>query len=97
MHPFGNTRAWVPYATGGIGGLRMLDTEEAEQLGITSPANYLTGNLGGGLKWFARTRWGARADYRLIVVNDTDNAPAFFGREEARYGHRIYGSLLFTY
>jgi hypothetical protein len=97
VHPFGNDRAWVPYATGGVGGLRMLKTDEVANLGITAPTNYLTGNVGGGLKWFANNHWGARGDYRLMIVNDNVNAPGFFGREEVRYGHRVYGGLIFTY
>jgi hypothetical protein len=97
INPFGNDRSFVPYATGGLGGLRMLNTDEVENLGITTATNYLTGNVGGGLKWFASRHWGARGDYRLMIVNDNTNAPEFFGREEVRYGHRVYGALLFTY
>jgi hypothetical protein len=97
VSPFGNDRALVPYATGGLGGLRMLKTDEVASLDVTAPTNYLTGNVGGGLKWFASRHWGARADYRLMIVNNNTNAPEFFGREEVRYGHRVYGGLLFTY
>lgn len=97
FNPFGNDRSLVPYATGGLGGLRMLETDEVVSLGITAPTNYLTGNVGGGLKWFASRHWGARGDYRLMIVNDNASAPEFFGREEVRYGHRLYGGLLFTY
>ena len=39
VNPFGNDRAFVPYATGGLGGLRMLDTEEVANLGVTTPTN----------------------------------------------------------
>lgn len=97
VHPFGNDRALVPYATAGLGGLRMFDTDEVANLGINSSTNYFTGNLGGGAKWFASRHWGARADYRVMIVNDNVNAPAFFGRAGVRYGHRVYGGLLFTY
>jgi hypothetical protein len=38
-----------------------------------------------------------RGDYRLLVVNDTADAPRFFGRDRVRFGHRVYGGLLFTY
>jgi hypothetical protein len=38
-----------------------------------------------------------RGDYRLLTVNDRSTAPEFFGRREVRYGHRIYGGLMFTY
>jgi hypothetical protein len=97
LNPLGNDRSVVPYATGGLGGLRLIDTKETETLGVTAPANYLTGNVGGGVKWFASRHWGARADYRLMIVDNQTNAPEFFGREEVRYGHRVYGGLLFTY
>jgi hypothetical protein len=97
FNPFGNDRPFVPYVTSGVGGMRMLDTESVANLGITAPTNYFTANVGGGLKWFANRHWGARGDYRLMIVNDNVNAPGFFGREEIRYGHRVYGGLLFTY
>jgi outer membrane protein with beta-barrel domain len=97
INPIGNDRPFVPYVTGGLGGLRMIQTDEVANLGVTAATNYLTGNVGGGLKWFATRHWGARGDYRLMIVNDNTNAPLFFGREEIRYGHRVYGGLLFTY
>ena len=97
INPIGNDRAFVPYVTGGLGGLRLMQTDEVANLGVTEATNYLTGNVGGGLKWFATRHWGARGDYRLMVVNDNTSAPMFFGREEIRYGHRVYGGLLFTY
>jgi len=97
FNPLGNERSFVPYATGGVGGLRMLQTDDVRTLGITAPTNFLTGNLGGGVKWFAGRHWGLRGDYRLIIVNNNTNAPEFFGREEIRYGHRMYGALLLTY
>lgn len=97
FNPVGNDRAFVPYVIGGVGGMRMMQTNDTANLGVTAPTNYFTGNVGGGLKWFANRHWGARGDYRLMIVNDNVNAPGFFGREEVRYGHRMYGGLLFTY
>ena len=79
VNPFGNDRALVPYAATGVGGLRLLKTDEVAALGVTNPTNFLTGNVGGGLKWFSRNHWGARADYRLIAVDKNVNAPEFFG------------------
>jgi hypothetical protein len=50
--------AVVPYVTGGIGGLTMYDRPE---FGITNPQTFLTGNVGGGLKWYAPNgHWGLR-------------------------------------
>ena len=84
-----NHSAVVPYATGGVGGLTMF---ERASLGINDTQTFLTGNVGGGLKWFSG-RWGLRGDYRFLAVQSKDDAPAFFGRE-TRYGHRVYGGIL---
>ena len=81
--------AFVPYATAGIGGLTLFDKPA---LGINDTTSFLTGNVGGGVKWFAG-RWGLRADYRFIGVKSKDDAPTFFGQEN-RYGHRVYGGLM---
>jgi hypothetical protein len=79
----------VPYVTGGVGGLSLF---EKESLGILETESFLTGNVGGGVTWYAG-RWGLRGDYRFIAVRANDEAPAFFGRE-TRYGHRVYGGLV---
>ena len=81
--------AVVPYVTGGVGGLTLLQTTG---LGINEMKTLLTGNVGGGVKWYANKRWGLRADYRFVAAQSKDDAPAFFGRE-TRYGHRIYGGI----
>ena len=81
----------VPYVTGGVGGLTMF---QQASLGVTDTETFLTGNVGGGLKWYApNRRWGLRGDYRFIGVRANDNAPAFFG-QETRYGHRVYGAVV---
>jgi hypothetical protein len=81
----------VPYVTGGVGGLTMF---ERASLGVTSSETFLTGNVGGGLKWYAPNgRWGLRGDYRFVAVRSKDDAPAFFG-QETRYGHRVYGAVI---
>ena len=87
----------VLIAGAGIGGLTMTDyyARDVEALGVTKNETFLTGNVGGGLKWFATRHIGLRADYRMLMVKSKDNAPAFFGQEN-RCGHRIYGGLLFT-
>lgn len=84
-----NRSAVVPYVTGGIGGLSVFDKAS---LGITDTETFLTGNLGGGVKWFSG-RWGLRGDYRFVSVRSKDDAPSFFG-QETRYGHRVYGGVL---
>jgi outer membrane protein with beta-barrel domain len=79
----------VPYVTGGVGGLSVF---ERAGLGINDTETFLTGNVGGGLKWLAG-RWGLRADYRFVAVRSKDDAPSFFG-QETRYGHRVYGGVI---
>jgi hypothetical protein len=81
--------AFVPYAAVGVGGFTLF---ERPALGIDSTETFLTGNVGGGLKWYAG-RWGLRADYRFVGVKSKDDAPTFFGQEN-RWGHRVYGGLI---
>jgi len=81
----------VPYVAGGIGGLTLLERAE---VGVNSSQTFLTGDVGGGLKWYAPSgRWGIRGDYRFVAVKSQDDAPAFFG-QETRYGHRVYGGVV---
>src|SRR5262245_13479875 len=79
----------VPYATAGVGGLSLF---ERADVGVNDTTTFLTGNVGGGVKWY-EGRWGLRGDYRFIAVQSKDDAPAFFG-QETRYGHRIYGGVI---
>lgn len=97
VHPTGSDRAVAPYVAGGIGGLTLLGTDEVEPLGIDRTVHYLSGNVGGGVKWFVHRRWGIRADYRVFAVRSRTDAPAFFGRENVRFGRRIYGGLILNY
>ena len=84
-------RSVVPYATGGVGGLTMF---ERPGVGVTSDETFLTGNVGGGVKWFAPNgRWGLRGDYRFAATQSKDDAPEFFG-QETRYAHRVYGGVI---
>jgi hypothetical protein len=83
--------AVVPYATGGVGGLTMFERRE---LGVVSDETFLTGNVGGGIKWYApNNRWGLRGEYRFVANKSKDDAPAFFGRD-TRYMHRVYGAVI---
>ncbi len=84
-----NGSSVVPYVTGGAGGLSVF---ERTGLGIDDTETFLTGNVGGGVKWYAG-RWGLRGDYRFVVVRSKDDAPDFFG-QETRYGHRVYGGVM---
>ncbi len=96
VNPVGNDRAFVPYVTGGLGGITLSPRGEAEALGLNDYETFLAGNVGGGLKWFATTHVGFRGDYRLFIVKDNEAAPLFFGNE-TRYGHRVQGGMLFTF
>ena len=97
VNPAGGDRALVPYATAGLGGLTLCPCGDAKHtLGVTTYKTYLTGNMGGGLKWFATPHVGFRGDYRLFIVRNNSTAPLFFGNE-TRYGHRVQGGLVFTY
>ena len=81
----------VPYVTAGAGALTMF---KRARLGIDDRETLLTGNAGGGLKYYASNgRWGLRGDYRFIATRRKDDAPAFFGRE-TRFGHRIYAGVI---
>jgi hypothetical protein len=97
FNPIGNDRGVVPYTTAGLGGITLADNSDTGAIGVSEKTTYLTGNVGGGLKWFAHRFLGVRGDYRLIIVNDKATAPEFFGQREVRYGHRVYGGLLLTY
>ena len=79
----------VPYVTGGVGGLSLF---ERRAFTINDTETFLTGNVGGGINWYAG-RWGLRGDYRFIAVQSKDDAPSFFG-QQTRYGHRVYGGIL---
>jgi len=81
----------IPYGVGGVGALTMF---ERPALGITSDQTFLSGNAGGGVKWYAHNnRWGLRGDYRFGITRSKDDAPEFFGRE-TRYIHRVYGAVI---
>jgi hypothetical protein len=85
------SRSVVPYVTGGAGAMTMFGRDA---LGVGDTTTFATGNVGGGVKWYASNgRWGLRGDYRFVAVGSKDDAPAFFGRE-TRYGHRIYGGVV---
>jgi hypothetical protein len=96
VNPGGSDRAVVPYVTGGVGGLTLCPCGGVDNLGITSYETYLTGSVGGGVKWFSTRHFGVRGDYRFFMVKKNDTAPLFFGNEN-RYGHRVQAGLVFTY
>ncbi len=86
----GGQHSTVPYAAMGLGSLILL---EHNDLAIPAAKMFFTANMGGGLKWYANNHWGLRADYRFVVIQSSDKAPEFFGRE-GRFAHRIYGGVI---
>ena len=82
----------VPYATAGIGSLTMYSKPE---LNLPTSERHFTGNIGGGVKWYASNgRWGLRGDYRFIGVRTGSTGSEFFGVDTTRYANRIYGAVL---
>jgi hypothetical protein len=95
--PTGKNRSIVPYGTAGIGGMTLYSRTELVPLGLPDNEHFFTSNLGGGVKWFSTSHWGVRGDYRFIIVNGKEDTSPFIGLNETRYGHRVYGSLLYTF
>ena len=93
FYPWANDRRLIPYVTGGVGGLSVF---QEERVGFNDDETFLTGNVGGGVK-FSFGRWGLRGDYRLFAVDAKEDAPLFFGSAETRYGHRLYGGFTFGF
>ena len=92
----GNDRAFAPYVAGGLGGLTFFNRDDVQALGLTRDDTFLAGNVGGGAKFFLSPHWGVRGDYRFFIVDGKEDAPGFFGLNETRYGHRVYGGFVFT-
>ena len=90
FYPFRGDRRFMPYVTGGVGGLTMFQQDD---VAFGADETFLTGNAGAGVKVYFG-HWGVRGDYRFLAIDSKDDAPAFFGREN-RYGHRIYGGIIF--
>lgn len=90
------------YVTGGIGLMSLQSRSTTTQFGYDVDTvgfeNFVAGNIGGGVKIFreAVPDWGFRADYRFLIVNANDSAPAFFAKEKSRGGHRIYFGVFYT-
>lgn len=94
--PIGSDRRVAPYIVGGVGAWTIFDIGGAADLGLTGPKTYLTGNAGGGVRWFMVRHWGVRADYRHILINNDVTVP-LFGPRENRHANRVYGALEVTF
>ncbi|MGH9387368.1 MAG: hypothetical protein ACRD2N_24145 [Vicinamibacterales bacterium] len=90
------------YVTGGIGVVSLQSRLPTKQFGYDVDTvgfeSFIAENIGGGLKVFrkAAPEWGFRGDYRYLIVNANDAAPAFFAKTKSRGGHRVYFGVLFT-
>jgi len=93
----GSDRMVVPYVAVGSGGLTLLNTPDASNLGFTTNQTYFTSNVGGGVRWFPVPHWGVRGDYRYVMVHNNVNAPAFFGQDSDRHANRLYASFILTF
>src|SRR5262249_24309852 len=68
VNVIGSDRTISPYIAVGGGGLTLLSNADVTNLGIINNETYLTGNAGGGVKWFASPHVGVRGDFRLFIV-----------------------------
>jgi hypothetical protein len=91
------------YLTGGIGAVSLQSRGPTAPLGYDVDTvgweTFLAENIGAGVKLFrgaAAPQWGFRVDYRYLIVNANENAPAFFAKEKTRGGHRVYFGILYT-
>ena len=75
-----NRSSVVPYVTGGVGGLTLFDDGGARhQRHRDVPHRQRRRRR----EVVCNGRWGLRGDYRFIAVQSKDDAPAFFGQENA--------------
>jgi hypothetical protein len=95
VNVIGSDRIVSPYVEGGVGGLTLFSSSDVTSLGILKDETYLTGNVGGGVKWYASRHVGLRGDVRAIVVENKQGS--IFDTDHNRWGGRIYAGLLLTY
>jgi hypothetical protein len=94
VHVVGSDRLVAPYVAAGVGGLTVFARNDVANLGILNDETYFTGNVGGGVKWFATRHVGLRGDARFIMVKNKDEAPFF---SEQNKGVRVSAGVLLTY
>ena len=100
----GGARRRVPvYLTGGVGAVSLQSRGPTGPLGYDVDAvgwrTFIAENVGAGVKLFrggSAAEWGFRVDYRYLIINANNDAPAFFARETTRGGHRVYVGILHT-
>jgi hypothetical protein len=102
--PGGAAGKTVPfYITGGVGMVSLQSRPPTKPFGYDVDTvgfeTFLAENIGGGVKVFRKAApdWGFRGDYRYLIVNANESAPAFFAKSKTRGGHRIYFGVLYTW
>jgi len=90
------------YITAGIGTLSLQSRLPTKQFGYDRDTvgfqTFIAENIGAGVKIFRKAvpDWAFRADYRYLIVNANDNAPAFFAKTKSRGGHRLNFGVLYV-
>jgi len=103
--PGGTTGKQLPfYLTGGIGQILLSPRVPTKVFGYdvdsVGTQMFIAENIGGGVKIFRGAdapNWGFRADYRYLIVNENNDAPAFFAKSKSRGAHRVYVGMLYTW
>jgi hypothetical protein len=96
VNPIRSDRRYVPFVQAGVGGWRTLNGEEAGNVRLSPSTTYLSGMVGGGLRWFPIRHWGLRLDYRYFVLADTNTA-AVADNGPRRTAHQLYAGLIVTF
>jgi opacity protein-like surface antigen len=95
FNPIRSDRRIVPYVDAGVGAWSVFGGSQIGNFGLAPDATYLTGSVGGGVRWFIINHWGVRADYRYILIDQGSHTTALQpGHVSA---HRLYGALVMTF
>ena len=96
-------RRFASYVTAGAGVVSLQSRQPTKPFGYDSDAvgfeTFSAENLGAGVKIFRAADapdWGFRIDYRYLIVNANNDAPAFFAKAKHRGGHRFTFGVLHT-
>ena len=103
--PGGTAGKQLPfYVTGGIGQVLLSPRVPTKVFGYdvdtVGTQAFVAENIGGGVKIFRGAdapNWGFRVDYRYLIVNENNDAPAFFAQSKSRGAHRVYFGMLYTW
>jgi opacity protein-like surface antigen len=96
FNPWASDRPIVPYVSAGLGALTTFTRPDGSAFGLAGNRTFLTGSVGGGVRYFPIRHWGVRADYRFLGIRQ-GNAAAPAGDRVVRSAHRVYGALVLTF